>query len=139
MLQWTDLKYPIFVFGIDDPMVYVIVKDFQFVKTTLGDLHSYDNNTIIDSTGQLITIKQAHFVKYRGLFGFNPLFSGRQIWVELELNPEVKEIALSDFKEKVIPMIEKMKDFWEEAWDIKELKEKIMNSISFEEIARLLY
>lgn len=136
-----ELKFPVFAFQKNDNMVYVFFKDRDLKSTSTRFLrrNGFLGDTLIDSTGSIYKIKNAFQVKYLGLFGFSLLKKGgRQILVDFEFDPDIKTITLSEFKDEVITRIEKKKSFWQSAWDIDELKGKIMNSNSFREIANLV-
>lgn len=136
----TKLNYPVFVFKKEDNMIYVFFKERE-LKSTNDYFLSKDGfigNAIIDSTGNKYKINKVVKVKYLGLWGFNPLLKGRQILVDFEYIPEVKKVSLSDFKMDVIHRIDKTKRIWQSGWEIDELKEAVMNSLSFKEVASLL-
>jgi len=134
------LKFPVFAFQKNDNMVYVFFKDQDLKSTSTRFLrrNGFVGDTLIDSTGSIYEVKRAYQVKYLGLFGFSLIKKGRQILVDFEFDSDIKTITLSEFKDEIITRIEKKKSFWQSAWDIDELKEKIINSNSFREIANLV-
>jgi hypothetical protein len=135
------LKFPVFAFQKNNNMIYVFYEERNLKSTSTRFLNrnGFVGDTLIDSTGSIYKIKRAYQVKYLGLFGFSLLKKGgRQILVDFEFDSDVKTITLSEFKDEIITRIEKKKSFWQSAWNIDELKEKIMNSNSFEEIANLV-
>ena len=134
------LKCPVFAFLPHDNMIYVFFRDDRLKSTSVQFLQKdgYRDSTILDCTGTLYTVQSAYKVKYRGLWGFNPLLKGRQIVVEFEFSPDVRTILVEEFKEDVIKRINKTREIWESAWDIDELVEEVKRSRSFEEIAELL-
>ncbi|MGN7787360.1 hypothetical protein ACTJIJ_22690 [Niabella sp. 22666] len=70
--------------------------------------------------------------------GFNPLLKGRQILIDFELNSSIEHVRLEDVLQELIKRVEKNKGFWESAWDIEELKKRLQESRTFDEIANLL-
>jgi len=137
----THLSYPIFATKAKDNMVYVFFKekDLKATSTSLLSKNVFKNVTLIDSQGNVFKIERAYKVKYLGLFGFSLLKKGgRQILVDFEFDSDVKTIELSEFKKEIINRIEIMKYFWQSAWDIDELKSKIMNCNTFVDIAYLI-
>jgi len=132
--------YPVFAFQRDDNMIYVFSEDRSLKSTSVDFLknNGYEDSTIIDSSGTLYRIRSAYKVKYRGLWGFNPLLKGRQILVEFDYEPETGTISLEEFKKDVIRRIHKTKHIWQSAWDISELIDEVKESDSFEAIAMLL-
>ena len=142
-MKTKDLKFPIFSFGkIGDNMIYVCFNENDFCTASLSILKSEDfnNEKIIDSRGNVFYIKKANFVKYKGLFGYTSLLStDKQVVISYEYHDKTDRISLENFKKQIIPMVENMKDIWEEAYgDIEELKTLITKSVSFVEIAELL-
>jgi hypothetical protein len=136
-----ELKFPVFAFQKNDNMVYVFYKerDLKSTSTRFLSRNGFVGDTLIDSTGSIYKIKRAFQVKYLGLFGFSLLKKGgRQILVDFEFDSDVKTIELSEFKHEIIIRIEKKKSFWQSAWDIDELKSKIMNCNSFVDVAFLM-
>ncbi len=136
----VELKYPVFAFKKNDNMVYVFFKERDLKSTSIQILNTinFGNVTHIDSLGNKYKIKKAFKVKYLGLWGFNPLLKGRQILIDFEYAPAVEQVLLSDFKKDIIHRIDKTKRIWQSGWDINELKEAVLNSSSFEEIANLI-
>jgi|SRR5690606_4156769 len=135
-----ELRYPVIAVPRNDNMVYVYFREKELKSTSEELLRKldYGNIELIDSSGHKYRIKKAFKVKYLGLWGFNPLLKGRQILIDFDYNPEVEQVALSDFKKDIINRVDKTKRIWQSGWDISELKEAITNSSSFEEIAYLL-
>jgi hypothetical protein len=136
----AKLKYPVIVLPKKDNMVYVYFKEKELKSTSEELLQKLDYTSLdlIDVSGLKHKIKRAFKVKYLGLWGFNPLLKGRQILIDFEYEPELEQVLLSDFKEKIIYRVDRTKQIWQSGWDINELKEAISNSSSFKEIANLL-
>ena len=135
-----DLEYPIIIIRNYDKMVYVY-NDNKTFKSTSEDLLKkidYTKLDIIDSLGYQYKIDKVFKVKYAGFWGFNPFLKGRQIVIDFEFNQEIRKVALDDFKGKIIERIDNNKNFWEIAWDIKELKQQLHLCSTFSEIAKLL-
>lgn len=134
------IKYPIFVLQKSDDMIYVFSneKDLKSTNTEIFEKLNYKDTVHIDSLGNKYKIDKAFKVKNLGLFGFNPLLKGKQILIDFEYKPEVEKITLDDFKKDILVRIDKTKKIWQSAWDIEELKNTIENSLSFEDIAKLL-
>ena len=136
-----DLKYPIFGFIPNDNMVYVINNSINLrssSKYLLKKLNYFKGVVITDTSGCRYIIKKAYMVRYRGLFGFNPLLKGRQILIDFEYEPVVETISLDTFKKEIICRIDKTKHIWQSGWDINDLKNMVLNSNSFKEIANYL-
>jgi|LSQX01.3.fsa_nt_gb hypothetical protein len=136
----TKLQFPVFAFQKNDNMIYTFFKERELKSTSTIILKTFDykNVTLIDSNGNIYKIKQAYKLKYLGLFGFSLIKKGRQILVDYEFDSDIKTTTLSEFKDEIITRIEKKKSFWQSAWDIDELKLKILHCNSFEEIANLI-
>lgn len=136
----AELKYPVIVLPRKDNMVYVYFTEKELKSTSEELLQKldYTNLDLIDASGRKHKIKRAFKVKYLGLWGFNPLLKGRQILIDFEYEPEVEQVLLSDFKEKIIYRVDRTKQIWQSGWDINELKEAVTKSSSFKEIANLL-
>ena len=83
-------------------------------------------------------IAKAYPVRYLGIYGISFLKKGRQILVDFEYDEIVSNVSLTDFKTEIAERIHRKTSFWESAWDIKELKKRITNCTSFEEIANLI-
>ena len=134
------LQYPVFAFQKNDNMIYVFFneKDLKSTNTEIFEKLNYKDTVHIDSLGNKYKIDKAFKVKNLGLFGFNPLLKGKQILIDFEYNPEIEHINLNDFKKDILVRIDKTKKIWQSAWDIEELKNTIENSLSFEDIAKLL-
>lgn|SRR5690554_5334386 len=136
----NELAYPIIVLPKKNNMVYIYFRDKDLKSTNEELLQKldYSNLDLIDALGRKYKIKRVFKVKYLGLWGFNPLLKGRQILIDFEFDSNVENLRLRDVKDELIKRIEKNKHFWESAWDIKELKQKLQDSNTFEAIARLL-
>lgn len=135
-----ELKFPVFAFQKNDNMIYTFFKERELKSTNTRIIQTFDykNITIVDSDGNMFKINKAYKLKYIGLFGFSLIKKGRQILVDYEFDSDVRIIELSDFKADIIKRIEKKKSFWQSAWDIDELKSKIMNCNSFVDVAYLI-
>lgn len=135
----TELTYPVIVLPRNNSMIYVYFKERDLKSTSEELLQKldYSNLDLIDVLGRKYKIKRAFKVKYLGLWGFNPLLKGRQILIDFELN-SIENVRLEDVQQELIKRVEKNKRFWESAWDIEELKEKLQGSKTFDEIANLL-
>lgn len=135
-----ELNFPVFAFQKNDNMIYVFFDERKLKSTNIEILRdvNYKGIKLIDSNGNVYIIDKAYKVKYVGFYGFSFLKKGRQILVDFEFDSNVKTIELPDFKNEILSRIDKMKYIWESAWDIEDLKSRIMNSNSFEEIASLI-
>lgn len=136
----AELKYPVIVHPRKDNMVYVYFTEKEFKSTSEELLQKldYKNLDLIDASGHKYKIKRAFKVKYLGLWGFNPLFKGRQILIDFEYEPKVEQVLLSDFKEKIIYRVERTKQVWQSGWDLDELKEAVTKSSSIRDIVDFL-
>jgi len=136
----VELNYPIIVLSKKDNMVYAYFNDKELKSTSEELLKKldYTNLELIDRFGCKYKINKAFKIKYLGLWGFNPLLKGRQILIDFEYDPEVQSVSLDNFKEEIIISVEKKKRFWETSWDIDELKQKVNQSSTFNEMAELL-
>ncbi|MDM1552839.1 hypothetical protein [Empedobacter falsenii] len=136
----VELKYPVFTFQKNNNMIYVFFKERNLKSTSenLLNEHGFIGNIIIDSLGNKFRIKNVSKVKYLGLWGFNPLLKGRQILIDFEYESKLDQISLEDFKKEILLRINKTKKIWISSWDINELRDAILNSSSFDEIAHLL-
>ena len=137
---------PGFAFIPDDDMIYVFFKDTDIRRTTIDGLkNGYNGWVLVDSEGKVFRIKRAFFVKYLGFYGWNPMVNlnpfskgDRKISVDFEYESEIKKISLKALKTEVVTRINKRKEIWESAWEMKELQQEINNCNSFEEMAELL-
>ncbi len=134
------LQYPVFAFQKGDDMIYVFFndKDLKSTNTEIFEKLNYTDTVHIDSLGNKYKVDKAFKVKNLGLFGFNLLLKGKQILIDFEYEPEIRQITLNNFKKDILIRIDKTKKIWQSAWDIEELKNAIENSLSFKDIAELL-
>lgn len=134
------LNLPVFAFQKNDNMVYVFFNEhtLKSTNTEILDKIGFKGITLIDSHGNVFTIKKAYKVKYIGLFGFNLLKKGRQILVDFEFENDKSTFELPEFKQFITQKIENNKKYWNSSWDIDELKSKIMNCNSFVDVAYLI-
>ena len=107
----------------------------------------YKGLLIVDSSGQLLRVKEARKIGYPTRFlGFGihkvgkkgPRIIMRLITVEPNFESEVLTLELSDFKARVISAMTKERDSWSEcmmSWH--EMKDLIGQAKSFEEVMRL--
>lgn len=149
-MKHENMNFPIFVFGKTDQknmigeenMIYAIkdAKSLNITKLYVVKSGYFVNQEIVDSLGYVYKVKNVEFVKFVGIGNFLPFLGNKRIVeVSFTYQDNVDTITLNNFKKRIIPMIEKMKDYWEEGYgDVEELNELIMNSKSFEEIADLL-
>lgn len=144
-----ELKFPVFAFGktdqkdqIEENMIYVIPTIKDFTIATLYGLKSdyFINQEIVDSNGNVYWIEKVNFVGYVGASKYLPILGNRRkVQISFEYYDKFEKITLEDFKKRIIPMVENLKDIWEEAYgDIEDLKTLILYSKSFEKIAELL-
>lgn len=136
----AELKYPVIVLPRKDNMVYVYFTEKDLKSTSEEILRKLDYTSLdlIDAAGCKHIIKKAFKVKYLGLWGFNPFLKGRQILIDFEYEPEIKQVLLSDFKKDIINRVNKTKQIWQSGWDLNKLREAVIKSSSFKEIANLL-
>lgn len=134
------MKYPVFALKEKDNLIYVFFKE-KDLKTTNTDLlrkNIFKNVTLIDASGKVYKIKNAFKIKDASFFGFSLLKKGRQVLIDFEFEEESTNVSISQFKQDIKDKIDRNKNFWQSAWDISELKEKINKSTSFREIADLI-
>ena len=136
----TTLSFPVFASQKNDDMIYVYHSDIALKSTNTKILRDqgYAGIKLIDSSGRVYMISKAYQVRYLGLFGISLLKKGRQILVDFEYEDNISAVSLNNFKKEITEKIDRKTKFWESAWDIKELKGRIANSASFEEIAGLI-
>lgn len=94
----------------------------------------YKGLVIIDSSGKSLKIINAQKNKIKKF----SIFLNHIISVDLEYDSKVINFSVSQFKEKIISMIEKKKGFWSSAWDINELKDEIDKAENYEDVMQLL-
>ncbi len=134
------MKYPVFALKEKDNLIYVFFKE-KDLKTTNTDLlrkNIFKNVTLIDASGEVYKIKNAFKTKDAGFFGFSLLKKGKQVLIDFEFEGKSANINISQFKQDIKDKIDRNRNFWQSAWDISELKEKINKSTSFREIADLI-
>jgi hypothetical protein len=139
----NKIKFPILSFKKKDKFLYYFEKEKEFLTTTELILKQkvFEGLTIVDSDGFVYKFKHAKKIGYVGFFGINPLLKGwwkdREIKIEMEFEPNVEKIELSALKQIALEKVEKSKQFWKEAWSIKELKNAINEAKTFEELITL--
>lgn len=134
------LNYPVFVLKERDKMIYVFFneKDLKRTNTELLERNVFKDVTLIDAEGIFYKVKNTFKVKYIGIKGFSLLKKGRQILIDFELEKSPLSIEIKEFKQIIIDRIESNKNFWQSAWNITELTERIKRSYSYTEIAELI-
>jgi len=135
-----EVQYPVLVFPSYEKMVYVFRKESGLTHTTVTLLKTikYDGMEIVTSSGMKHTIKDAYKIKYLGFWGFNPMLKGRQILIDFNFYENPSRVDLPELKKRVMECVRANKDFWESAWDIKELVSEIESADSFEMVAELV-
>lgn len=80
-----EIIFPIMYFSESDPMLYVreSKKGFGYTSQDLLEEGIFNNLEFVDASGQVYKTIKAEKIRYRGLWGFNPLLKGRQIEVKL--------------------------------------------------------
>lgn len=134
------MKYPVFALKEKDNLIYVFFKekDLKITNTDLLRKNIFKKVTLIDASGEVYKIKYAFKIKDAGFFGFSLLKKGKQVLIDFEFEGESTNISISQFKQDIKDKIDRNKNFWQSAWNISELKEKINKSTSFREIADLI-
>jgi hypothetical protein len=137
------MKYPIIALKKNDSLIYHLESENYLLITTekLLKQNVFLNSNLIDSDGFNYNIRNAKKISYIGFFGLNPLlknwWNDREIKIELEFEPEVKQIDITILKQILTEKVEKSKWFWRASWDIKDLKNAITNAQNYEELIML--
>lgn len=134
------MKFPLIGLVENDDMIYVI-EDPKVLTSTSEEIFNQGvlpNEKYIDSEGYIYKVKSIQKIGNAALWGWNPLLKGKQIKIKTEYFPATERMELDQFKTTIITRVNKKKKFWESAWDISELIEKIDNAKSFKEIIKFL-
>lgn len=130
------LKYPVICLSEKDYMIY-LYSNYSDMRRTSEDLLGIWNDVkIIDSQGLEFKINEVIKTGLRGIFGWHPLLKGKSIYVDFVFS-DGKNVDLVKLKNELINRVEKTKQFWKEAWSIKELKNAINEAKTFKEIITL--
>lgn len=131
------MKFPITIFDEKDPMVYSFPDEKSLKKSSeeLFAKNVWKSYRFIDSDGYEYSVLDVRRAGTRGFMGWNPLLKGKQIWVEFDLS-ERKSIDVDVFKSILLNRVSLSESFWEESYDIDELKEEIRQSHDFETLIK---
>jgi hypothetical protein len=130
------LKYPIICLSKKNHMIYLYSNYSDMRKTSEDLLGIWSDVKIIDSQGLEFKINEVKKTGLRGIFGWNPLLKGKSIYVDFVFS-DGKNVDFVTLKNEIINRVEKTKQFWKEAWSIKELKNAINEAKTFEELISL--
>ncbi|MCC9019749.1 hypothetical protein [Flavobacterium lipolyticum] len=130
------IKFPILGLVDNDNFLYFFDKEERLKKTSEDIFKKgvLPGEKYIDSNGFIFKVINIKKIGYAPFFGFSLVLKGRQIKIEMEFDPNVEKMELSTLKQIALEKVEKTKQFWKEAWSIKDLKNAIKNAQSFEEL-----
>jgi hypothetical protein len=127
------LNYPIICLGEKDSMIYLYSNYLDMRKTSEELLGIWNNFKLIDSQGLEYKVLEVKKTGLRGIFGWHPLLKGKSIYVDYVFSEGIK-VDFNKLKYELINRVEKSKQFWKEAWSIKELRKAINEAKTFEEL-----
>jgi hypothetical protein len=137
------MKFPVISFKLNNNFIYYFEKEEELLTTTEELLKNqvFKGYIIIDTDGFMYKFKNAKKVGYVGFFGINPLLKGwwrdREISVEMEFEPNIEKMELESLKRIAKEKVEKSKQIWKEAWDIKDLTHAIDKAETYLELLTL--
>jgi hypothetical protein len=127
------LKFPVICLSKKNHMIY-LYSDYSDMRRTSENLLSVWNDVkIIDSQGLEFKVDEVRKAGLRGIFGWHPLLKGKSIYADFIFS-DGKNVDFSELRNELINRVEKTKEFWKEAWSIKELKNAINEAKTFEEL-----
>ena len=98
----------------------------------------YHNLTIIDSDGHTFFCNGAEKAGWtKPFWGYKPFIKGRGIRVKLDIVASPKDISIQDLKNLMVEKISNNKRWWESAWDVPGLMNRIKECNTFKELITL--
>jgi hypothetical protein len=132
---------PLVVFPSNSSLVFCNESLAGLCEANSNGLKSkpFDGMVIVDSGLRHLTVKSARIVRGRGPLGGYNIWLNRNVEVELELGPSVRQLELSDLKQMIRDRLqpETVEDYHHD--DPRQFNELLSNAATFREICELIH